>query len=56
MSYKEHIQQKIRELELNIANNIGHVDALKEELKRLQMQEFEEDLRESDSKQVLLKG
>lgn len=56
MSYKDYLQQKIKEIEQNIANNVGQVDALKEELKRLQMQEFEEDLRESDSKQVLLKG
>ena len=56
MSHKVYLQQKIKELESNISNNVGQIDALREELKRLQMQEFEEDLRESDSQQVLLKG
>jgi hypothetical protein len=56
MSHKDYLQQKIKELESNIANNVGRADALREELKRLQMREFEEDLRESDSRQVLLKG
>jgi TolA-binding protein len=56
MSYKIYLQQKIKELESNIANNVGQVDALREELKKLQMQEFEEDLRDSDSSKVLLKG
>jgi predicted RNase H-like nuclease (RuvC/YqgF family) len=56
MSYIDYLQQKIKELESNITNNVGQVDALREELKKLQMQEFEEDLRESDSQQVLLKG
>lgn len=56
MSYRDYLQQKIKELESNIANNVGQVDALRKELKKLQMQEFEEDLRESGSEQVLLKG
>jgi len=56
MSYKDYLQQKIKELEVNISNNVGQVDALKIELQKLQMQEFEEDLRESGSKEILLKG
>lgn len=56
MSYKDYLQEKIKELEKSISNNTGQVDSLKKELQSLQMKEFEEDLRESDSGQVLLKG
>lgn len=56
MSYKDYLQQRIKELEFSIANNAGQVDALKEELRKLQVQEFEEDLREQAPTQTLLKG
>jgi len=57
MSYKDFLRQRIQELQHNIDNNVGQVDALKKELKELELKEFEEDLRESqESPQILLKG
>jgi hypothetical protein len=58
MSYKEKIRKRIRELEDKIAeSNIDRVqlDSLRSELARLNMQDFEEDLRTEGSQQ-LLKG
>ena len=55
MSYKEFLVQRIKELELQIANNQGNVEALKKELNSLAIKEFEEDLRE-ENQQILLKG
>lgn len=55
MSYKNYLKQKIKELELQIANNQGNVEKLREELKALELKEFEEDLRE-ENQQILLKG
>jgi len=58
MSYKEQIRKRIRELEDKIAeSNIDRVqlDSLRSELARLNMQDFEEDLRAEGSQQ-LLKG
>lgn len=55
MSYKVYLRQRIKELELMIANNEGQVEELKKELHKLELNEFEEDLRE-ENKQVLLKG
>jgi hypothetical protein len=58
MSYKEQIRKRIRELEDKIAeSNIDKVqlESLRSELARLNMQDFEEDLR-SESNQQLLKG
>lgn len=57
MSYKEQIRKRIRELEDKIAeSNVDKVQlkSLRSELARLNMQEFEEDLR--DEGQQLLKG
>jgi hypothetical protein len=57
MSYKEQIRKRIRELEDKIAEtNIDRVqlESLRSELARLNMQEFEEDLRTEG--QQLLKG
>jgi len=57
MSYKEQIRKRIRELEDKIAeSNVDKVqlESLRSELARLNMQEFEEDLR--DEGQQLLKG
>lgn len=56
MSYKDYLKQQIKEIESQIANNVGEVDKLREELRKLELQEFEEDLRESENTQVLLKG
>jgi hypothetical protein len=57
MSYKEQIRKRIRELEDKIAeSNVDKVqlESLRSELARLNMQEFEEDLRSEG--QQLLKG
>jgi len=57
MSYKEQIRKRIRELEDKIAEaNVDRVqlESLRSELARLNMQEFEEDLRTEG--QQLLKG
>lgn len=57
MSYKEQIRKRIRELEDKIAeSNIDKVqlESLRVELARLNMQEFEEDMR--TERQQLLKG
>jgi hypothetical protein len=58
MSYKEQIRKRIRELEDKIAeSNVDKVqlESLRSELARLNMQDFEEDLR-TESNQQLLKG
>ena len=57
MSYKEQIRKRIRELEDKIAeSNVDKVqlESLRAELARLNMQDFEEDMRIED--QQLLKG
>jgi hypothetical protein len=58
MSYREQIKKRIAELEAKLAeSNIDRVqlDSLRSELARLNMQDFEEDLRTEGSQQ-LLKG
>ena len=58
MSYKKQIRKRIRELEDKIAEtNVDRVqlESLRSELARLNMQDFEEDLR-TESNQQLLKG
>ena len=58
MSYKDQIKKRIAELEAKLAeSNIDRVqlDSLRSELARLNMQDFEEDLR-SEGNQQLLKG
>ncbi len=55
MSYKNELKKRIEELKREISEDKGQVEALKKELKRLEMAEFEEDLSE-DSSQQLLKG
>ena len=58
MSYKDQIKKRIVELEAKLAeSNIDRVqlDSLRSELARLNMQDFEEDLRTEGSQQ-LLKG
>jgi uncharacterized coiled-coil DUF342 family protein len=55
MSYKNELKKRIEELKREISEDKGQVQALKKELKRLEMAEFEEDLSEDPSQQ-LLKG
>jgi hypothetical protein len=56
MSYKNLLQQKIKELELTIANCKGEKSVLEKELMELKMKEFEEDLAEENNQARLLKG
>lgn len=55
MSHKDELKRQIRELEEKIARDEGAKLQLQTELNRLKLAEFEEDLRESDNRQ-LLKG
>lgn len=58
MSYRDQIKKRIAELEAKIAeSNVDklQLDNLRSELARLNMQDFEEDLRTEGSQQ-LLKG
>jgi hypothetical protein len=56
MSYKDLLKKRIKEIEYQISNNIGEADKLREELRQLELREFEEDERESNNRQILLKG
>jgi hypothetical protein len=53
MSILQAIQKQIEEIEARIAEDSGDVTQLKKILNNLRMQEFEEDIRESDSRQFL---
>jgi hypothetical protein len=53
MSIREVLQKQIADLEAKIANQQGDVAVLKDALAKLQMQDFEEDLRESGNQQLL---
>lgn len=55
MSYKELLQNQIKELEERISKYQGDKTILMDQLQKLKRDEFEEDIRESDSRQ-LLKG
>jgi len=55
MAYKDYLKQKIKELEEKIASSTEEKNAIQEELNRLRLSEFEEDMREESSQQ-LLKG
>jgi cell division protein FtsL len=55
MSYRNELKKRIEELNQEISEDKGQVEALKKELKKLELAEFEEDLSE-DSSQQLLKG
>ena len=55
MSYRNELKKRIDQLNQEISEDKGQIEALKKELKRLEMAEFEEDLSE-DSNQQLLKG
>ena len=59
MSLKTDIQREIDNLELRLKDNTNSLQQLKEiknRLERVKLSEFEEDLREEDNKQILLKG
>lgn len=53
MSMTQVIQKQIKEIEARIKTDSGDVEELKKILSRLKMQEFEEDLKESDNRQLL---
>ena len=55
MSYKDYLNQKIQELEKRIVYSAEEKRAIEEELNKLRISEFEEDLR-NESTQQLLKG
>ena len=54
-SYKRLLKQQIRELEINIEQSTEKKEDLQRELSKLKIAEFEEDMREESSQQ-LLKG
>jgi len=54
-SYKEMLKQQIQELENNIEQSFEKKEELQAKLSKLRIAEFEEDMRE-DSSQQLLKG
>jgi len=55
MSYIKELQNQIAELNLRIQQNQGDVVSLQNELNKLLIAEFEEDMRE-ETNQQLLKG
>lgn len=52
-SFTSYLKQRIAELEEQIENNSGDLNALKKELERIQKMEMEEDLRLSADKRLL---
>ena len=54
-SYKRLLKQQIKELEIHIEQSTEKKEDLQKELTKLKMAEFEEDMREESSQQ-LLKG
>ena len=54
-SYKRMLKQQIKELEIHIEQSFEKKEELQAELNKLRIAEFEEDMRE-DSSQQLLKG
>jgi hypothetical protein len=53
MSIRQEIQRQIVEIESRISHDKGDVVELKKLLERLRMQDFEEDIRETDNRQFL---
>jgi TolA-binding protein len=53
MSIRQEIQRQIVEIESRISHDKGDVVELKKLLERLKMQDFEEDIRETDNRQFL---
>ena len=59
MSLKTELQKEIDRLETKLRDDnmsLQQLKEVKEKLKRDRLSEFEEDLREEDNKQILLKG
>jgi hypothetical protein len=56
MHYREELKKRIRELEFEISNKRDHKEILQKELQDLMRKEFEEDMREDNDRQTLLKG
>jgi cell division protein FtsL len=54
-SYKRMLKQQIKELEIHIEQSTEKKEDLQKELNKLKIAEFEEDMREESSQQ-LLKG
>jgi hypothetical protein len=55
MAYKDFLKQKIKELEGKISSSTEEKKIIQDELNKLRLAEFEEDMREESSQQ-LLKG
>ncbi len=55
MRYRELLQRQIKELEEKISQFEGDKSVLMDQLQKLRRDEFEEDIRETDNRQ-LLKG
>jgi hypothetical protein len=53
MSIRQEIQRQIVEIESRMTQDKGDVAELKKLLERLKMQDFEEDIRETDNRQFL---
>lgn len=53
MSYKDELKVKIRELEERIAREKGEKLALEMQLNKLQLAEFEEDMKETQNQKLL---
>ena len=53
MSYKDELKRKIRDLEEKIARDEGEKLQLEIQLNKLQLAEFEEDLKETQNQQFL---
>lgn len=59
MSLKKELQKEIDRLESKLRDDnmsLNQLKEVKEKLKRDRLSEFEEDLRDGDNKQILLKG
>lgn len=59
MNWKTDLEKEIDNLEMRLKDNKNSLQQLKEiknRLERVKLSEFEEDLREEDNKQILLKG
>jgi hypothetical protein len=56
MSYRETLKNRIREIETEISNKQDLKHVLQSELQDLMRKEFEEDMREDNHRQTLLKG
>lgn len=59
MSLKAELQKEIERLELKLRDDTMSLQQLKEvkdKMERIKLSEFEEDLREENNKQILLKG